>query len=96
MSMGIITRGNNMADDQETYLSSTSFGKICQRGAKKLITELSSVKSLAMLAIVGLNYFGKLDSYATIIGLLGLVGAKEIDINQVITIIQSKFGGGGK
>lgn len=83
-----------MADDQETYLEKTSLGKICVRGIKKLVTELSSIKTLAMGAIVALNYFGKMDSYATIIGLLGLIGAKEVDFTQVVNIIQSRFGGG--
>ena len=83
-----------MADDQETFLANTSLKDICIRGIKKLVTEVSSVKSLAMLAFVGLNFFGKMDSYATVIGLLGCIGAKEIDFSQVVTIIQSKFGGG--
>jgi hypothetical protein len=81
-----------MADDQEAYLNNTSLGKICVRGVKKLVTEISSIKTLAMGAIVGLVYFGKMDSMAGVIGLLGLVGAKEIDFTQVIEIVKSKFG----
>ena len=79
--------------NQEKYLQETSFGKIVIRGLKKLITECSSIKSLAMAAIVGLTYFGKMDSLAAVLGLLGLVGAKEVDLTQVIEIVKSKFGG---
>lgn len=81
-----------MADDQETYLTNTPLKDICVRGIKKLVTEVSSVKSLAMLAFVGLNFFGKMDSYATVVGLLGCIGAKEIDFTQVVEIVKSKFG----
>lgn len=81
-----------MADDQETYLINTPLKDICLRGMKKLITEVSSVKSLAMLAFVGLNFFGKMDSYATVVGLLGCIGAKEIDFTQVIEIVKGRFG----
>lgn len=79
--------------DQEGYLASTSLRDVCVRGIKKLITEISSIKTLAMFAIIGLTYFGKMDSIAAVIGLLGLVTAKEIDFNQVINIVQSRFGG---
>lgn len=82
--------------NQEDYLVTTPLiwsrkNSIVLRGLKKLTTELTSVKTLAMIAIVGLVYFGKMDSYAGMIGLLGLVGAKEIDFNQVVNIIQSRF-----
>lgn len=82
----------NGSVDQEAYLNTTSLGKICVRGIKKFITEITSIKTLAMGAIVALNYFGKMDSYATIIGILGLIGAKEIDFTQITNIIQSRFG----
>lgn len=78
---------------QETYLSQTKFWDICLRGIKKLITEVSSIKTLAMLAFVALNFFGKMDSYATVIGLLGCIGAKEIDFTQITEIVKSRFGG---
>lgn len=83
-----------MADDQETYLANTPLKDICIRGIKKLVTEVSSVKSLAMLAFVGLNFFGKMDSYATVVGLLGCIGAKEVDFTQIIEIVKSRVGGG--
>ena len=81
-----------MADDQETYLANTPLKQICIRSIKKFATEISSIKTLAMGAIVGLVYLGKMDSFAAIVGLLGLIGAKEVDFTQVVNIIQSKLG----
>jgi hypothetical protein len=76
---------------QEDYLATTGLGAVCVRGVKKLVTELSSVKTLAMVAITGLVYFGKMDSMAGVVGLLGLVGAKEVDFTEVINIVKSRF-----
>ena len=78
--------------DQEKYLQETPLKRIVIRGLKKLITECSSSKSLAMVAIVGLVYFGKMDSWAAVVGLLGLTGAKEVDFTQVVEIVKSKLG----
>lgn len=78
---------------QEEYLNQTKLKDIFLRGIKKLITEVTSIKTLAMMAFVGLNYMGKMDSYATMIGVLGCVGAKDIDFTQVTEIIKNKFGG---
>lgn len=91
---------SNGEKTQEQYLTDTpliwSKNSIVIRGVKKLVTECSSIKSLAMAAIVGLVWFQKMDSMAGVVGLLGLVGAKEIDFSQVVNIIQSRFGGGPK
>ena len=78
---------------QEVYLSSTTVKDVCKRGVKKLITECSSTKSLAMVAIVGLTAFGKMGDMAAVVGLLGLVGAKEVDFTEVFNIVKSRFGG---
>jgi hypothetical protein len=76
---------------QEDYLNTASLGKVCARGMKKLVTECSSIKTLAMAATVGLVYFGKMDSMAGMVGLLALVGAKEVDFTEVINIVKSRF-----
>jgi hypothetical protein len=78
---------------QEDYLAQTKLTGICMRGIKKLITEVSSMKTLAMAAFIGLNYMGKMDSLYTMIGVLGCVGAKEVDFTQITEIIKNKFGG---
>jgi hypothetical protein len=77
---------------QEDYLANSTVKDVIFRGIKKMITEVSSMKTLAMVAIVCLNFFGKLDSMSTVIGLLGLIGAKEIDFTQITEIIKNKFG----
>jgi hypothetical protein len=45
------------------------------------------------VAIVFLCWYGKLDSMWTVIGLMGITGAKEIDFNTVLEIVKLKFGG---
>lgn len=87
----------NGGKDQESYLASTPLiwdrkNSIVLRGLKKLTTEITSIKTLAMAAFIGLNYYGKLGDMATVFGVLGCIGAKEVDFTQVVNIIQSKFG----
>jgi hypothetical protein len=77
---------------QEQYLATTGFGKVCLRGCKKLVTEITSMKTLAMGAFVGLAAFGKLGDLATVAGILGCIGAKEIDFTQITEIIKTRFG----
>ena len=77
---------------QEEFLSKSSIKIVAARGIKKAITECSSIKSLAMVAFVGLTAFGKMDSMACVVGLLGCIGAKEIDLTQITEIIKTRFG----
>jgi hypothetical protein len=78
---------------QEDYLAKTLIGAICLRGIKKLITELTSIKTLALAAMIILLFFKRVDSMWGIMGVLALTGAKEIDFTQVINIIKDKWGG---
>jgi hypothetical protein len=78
---------------QEQYLAQTPLKDICIRGVKKLVTEVTSIKTLAMITIGTLNYLGKIDSMSAVVGLLGLVGAKEIDFTEITNIVKSRFGG---
>jgi hypothetical protein len=88
--------GATNGDTQESYFANTSFRGVCIRGAKKAITECSSIKSLALAGVFGLMAFTKLDAMWGIIGILGLVGAREIDFNQIIQVFQGRIGGGSR
>lgn len=86
---GIMPNGDM---SQEEYFSGTGLGTICIRGVKKLVTELTSVKTLAMIAFVGLTAFGKMGDMACVAGLLGCIGAKEVDFSQVVEIVKTRLG----
>ena len=88
--------GNGSNNTQESYFSSTSFGKVCIRGAKKMVTECSSIKTLAMGGFFVMMAIGKIEAMWAVIGILGLIGAREIDFNQIIQVFQGRIGGGGR
>jgi hypothetical protein len=89
------TNGNGDGDltkDQEAVLASTRLDQLLLRGLKKVILEVTSVKTWIMAAIIILLFYGKIDPMWAIVGLMGLTGAKELDINQVVEIVKMKFG----
>ena len=76
-------------DDQESYLKTAKMKDILIRGFKKMLTELTSVKFLAMGGIFCLLIYGKVDSLAGIVGILAILGIRDLPES----IIQ-KIGGG--
>ena len=81
--------------DQETYLKKTSFQVVITRGLKKLIVELSSIKTLFLAFIciaVAKNWIS--DMWG-IIGGMAVMGVKELPSN-IFEIIINKIGIGGK
>lgn len=75
-------------DDQEAYLKNTSFGQIISRGTKKLITELTSIKTLFLAFICVALAFGWISDIVGVIGGLATLGVKEIPSEIFTTIIQ--------
>ena len=70
--------------DQETYLESSSFGKIVSRGLKKLLTEMTSVKFL-LLVFVCLGIWQKFIGESLGLGVaLLVVGIREIPVEAII------------
>ena len=79
---------------QEQYLNSTPIGGIALRGCKKLITELTSIKTLTLGAVVTMLFLQKIEPMWGVVCLLALTGAKEIDFNQFTEILKLRIGGG--
>jgi hypothetical protein len=65
-------------EDQEIYLEKTGFKLIIVRGMKKVITELTSIKTMALVGVFSLLATGKIDSWAGIAGILTLVGIRDL------------------
>jgi hypothetical protein len=84
----------NGEQTQEEYLSGTGLEDICIRGIKKLVTEVTSIKTLAMAGFFALLFLQKLDGMTGVVAILGCLGAKEVDFTQVIEIVKTRFGGG--
>ncbi len=64
--------------NQEEYLKTVGFKEIIIRGFKKMLTELTSVKFLAMGGIFCLLIYGKVDSLAGIVGILAILGIRDL------------------
>ena len=79
-------------EDQETYLETTSLWKIIIRGFKKLLTELTSVKTLFLAFLCVAMAYKWIGDVAGIVGGLAVLGVKEVPIDIII----SKFTGGIK
>ncbi len=65
-------------DDQEAYLKTVGVKEIIIRGVKKMLTELTSVKFLAMGGIFCLLVYGKVDSLTGIVGILAILGIRDL------------------
>jgi hypothetical protein len=81
---------------QEGYLANTSMKNVCLRGVKKLIVEMTSIKTLALAAMVTMLFLNRIDALYGVIGVVALTGAKEVDFTAIVNIFQSRFGGGGR
>ena len=77
-----------MSNDQETYLNQTSIWQIVKRGIKKLITELTSIKTLFLAFLCVAMAYGWISDTIGIIGGLATLGVKEIPSEVFTTIIQ--------
>jgi len=60
------------------------------RGVKKLITELTSIKTLFLGFICVATWYGKISDVVCIVGGLATLGVKEIP-GEVFTAIMSKI-----
>lgn len=79
-------------EDQETYLKTAKVKDILVRGFKKMLTELTSIKFLAMGGIFCLLIYGKVDSLAGIVEILAILGIRDLPES----IIQRISGGSNK
>jgi hypothetical protein len=79
-------------EPQEKYLTKTSFKNIIARGLKKLITELTSIKTLFLAFICVAAWYNKITDLWCVIGGLAVLGVKELPTNIFETIV-NKFGG---
>ncbi len=76
--------------DQETYLETSSVGKIVLRGLKKLLTEMTSVKFL-LLIFVCVGIWQKFITDTVGLGVaLVIIGMREVPVETII----SKLTGG--
>lgn len=64
--------------DQETFLRDTSMKDICIRGIKKLVTELTSVKTLFLAFLCVAGAFEWVSDTWLIVGGLATLGVKEL------------------
>jgi len=78
--------------DQETYLNCTSLPKIILRGTKKVITELTSLKTLFLAFLCVALWFNKIGDTVGIVGCLATLGVKEIP-SEVFNTLISRFSG---
>jgi len=86
-------------DEQEKYLGETPliWGKnsVVLRGAKKLTTELTSIKTLFLAFMCVATWHGKISDVVCIVGGLATLGVKEIP-GEVFTAIISRIVPGGQ
>jgi hypothetical protein len=78
--------------DQETYLKEAPFKDTILRGLKKVITELTSIKTLFLVFICVAAWYDKISDMWCIVGGLATLGVKELPSNIFETIV-NKFGG---
>lgn len=83
-------------DDQEKYLSETKLGPIVLRGIKKVVTELTSIKTLFLAFICVAGWFDKISDMWLVIGGLATLGVKELPTEIFTAIIQKMVPGGQK
>ena len=83
-------------DEQEKYLAETKLAPIILRGTKKLITELTSIKTLFLGFICVAAWFDKISDMWVIIGGLAVLGVKEIPTEVFTAIIQKMVPNGQK
>jgi len=79
-------------EEQENYLQKATFKEIIIRGTKKVLTELTSVKFLAMCGIFALMAYNKIGDVAGIVGILAILGIRDLPES----IIQKINGGSNK
>lgn len=82
--------------DQETYLSQTSLWDILLRGVKKMVTELTSIKSLFLLFLCVAMAKDWIGDMAGILGGLATLGVKEIPEEVFTAIINRMIPSGEK
>ena len=74
----------DQTDNQETYLAGSSFWDVTKRGAKKLMTEVTSVKFL-LLVFVCLGVWQKFIGDSLGLGVaLVIVGLREVPVDQIM------------
>ncbi len=83
-------------DEQEKYLSETSIGSVILRSIKKLITELTSIKTLFLAFLCVAIAHQWVSDIAGIIGGLATIGVKEIPQEVFMGLIQKILPSGGK
>jgi hypothetical protein len=76
--------------DQEDFLKSTSLKDIIVRGLKKLITEITSIKTLFLGFLCVARAYGWVTDTWLIVGGLAVLGVKEIP-TDVFSKIIDKF-----
>jgi hypothetical protein len=79
--------------DQETYLKDASYKDIFNRGLKKLITEVTSMKTLFLAFICVACAFNWISDMWTIVGGLATLGVKELP-SDIFTTLMNKFSDG--
>jgi len=71
-------------EEQERYLKETPFKYVIARGAKKLLTEMTSVKFL-LLVFIGIGIWQRFISDSIGLGAaLVVVGLREIDFDGLV------------
>lgn len=79
-------------DTQEKYLSETSTGDIVIRGIRKLVTELTSIKTMFIATIFVGIFYGKINDLVGLVIGLAALGVKEIP-PEIFTGLIQKFTG---
>jgi hypothetical protein len=82
--------------DQEQYLKETGLWPVVARGVKKLVTELTSVKTLFLAFLCVAIAKGWIGDVAGIIGGLATLGVKEIPSEVFTGLIEKVIPGGLK
>ena len=87
-------------DSQEQYLHETPliWGKnsVVLRGIKKLVTEVTSIKTGFLVFICVATWFGKISDIVCVIGGLATLGVKEVPTEGFTAIINKIVPGGSK
>ncbi len=79
-------------EDQEKFLAETSTKTIVIRGFRKMITELTSIKTLFITAIFFGIFCGKISDLVGLVVALATLGVKEVP-SEVFSALITKFTG---
>jgi len=77
---------------QEEYISNTPFWTIVFRGIKKVVIEMTSIKTIFLTFICVAAWCDKVSDMWFIVGGLATLGVKELPSNIFETVI-NRFGG---